>query len=88
MTRSTRFSHLYQIGLGAVALAAAVAAHAAPAVIEFPVGPVDNIGPQTYDQTTVYSAALLEQQRVLGLLTGKSSTTDFTPAMGRVRIFV
>jgi len=64
----------------ALALAAAAAAHAG-VVIELPVGPVDNIGPQTYDQTTVYSASLLEQQRTLGLLAGNTTPT-FTPAMG------
>lgn len=53
----------------------------AAVVITLPTGAVDGLPPQIYDQTTVFSASLLEQQRAAGLMPGNPTTT-FTPAMG------
>jgi hypothetical protein len=74
----------------AAVLASLVAApaFAGVATITLPPGAVDGIGPQQYDQGTVYAAKLLDQQQAAGLMPGNTSTFDFATGSGTFAVLV
>lgn len=71
--------------LGTLAVAPAFAA---VATITLPAGAIDGIGPQQYDQGTVYSSKLLAQQQAAGLMPGNTSTFDFAVGSGTFAVLV
>jgi hypothetical protein len=75
---------------GAAALGGLLAApaFAAVATITLPPGAIDGIGPQQYDQGTVYSSKLLAQQQAAGLMPGNTSTFDFATGSGTFAVLV
>jgi hypothetical protein len=66
----------------------AAPAFAGVATITLPPGAIDGIGPQQYDQGTVYAPKLLAQQQAAGLLPGNTSTFDFATGSGTFAVLV
>jgi PEP-CTERM motif len=60
----------------------------AVAVVTLPTTPLDGLGPQTYDQALVYSAALLAQQQSFGYMPGNTSNFQFATGSGTLGVII
>lgn len=73
--------------LSLIASALSTAAFAVPLLV-LPTTAIDGIGPQQYDNATVYSLSLLAQQQAAGLLPGNTSDFSFAAGSGNLGIIV